>query len=336
MAVPAIVRERLGDADVTARVPLGGDDELLVTPDRTIIYRAEGLLSGESVEEYSHDVERVSVNEGRRKATITLDHGIDGESSFSVPTDRFEAAIEPILAGVFATTGLTEPGEGVDDLYRLGELTMVITDARVIKHVGASLWDEEFEEYPFEDVTGIDVEEGSVSSQVIVEVDGRPQRIKAPTDDARRIRARIQEGVLAYHGAASYEEFRRDVEAKLEAATESSEASEASEADATAEPAEEPRRETVEATPAEPSTADEPEEAAEEASAEPSDEEGSSGMVFGEGVGTVPVEESGDGDELAEELSTLRAAVERQNDLLRRHQQVIERLIRELREERQG
>lgn len=333
MAVPAIVRERLGDADVTARVPLGGDDELLVTPDRTIIYRAEGLLSGESVEEYPHDAERVSVNEGRRKATITLDHGIDGESSFSVPTDRFEAAIEPILAGVFATTGLTEPGEGVDDLYRLGELTMVITDARVIKHVGASLWDEEFEEYPFEDVTGIDVEEGSVSSQVIVEVGGRPQRIKAPTDDARRIRARIQEGVLAYHGAASYEEFRRDVEAKLEAAAGSAEAGEA---DAASEPAEEPGRETVEATPAEPSTADEPEEAAEEASAEPPDEEGTSGMVFGEGVGTVPVEESGNGDELAEELSTLRAAVERQNDLLRRHQQVIERLIRELREERQG
>lgn len=328
MTVPAIVRERLGDDEVTARVPLGGDDELLVTSDRTIIYRAEGLLSGESVEEYPHEAERLSVSEGRRKYALTLDHGIDGESEFAVPSDRFEEAIEPILGGVLAAAGITEPDEEIADVYRLGELTLVVTDARVIKHVGAALWDEEFEEYPFEDVTGIDVEEGSVSSQVIVEVGERPQRIKTPTDDARRIRTRIQDGVLDYHGASTYEEFRRAVEAELEAAAEADD-----------EPADEP----VEAESTEPATAGEPGEPAGDRSAgpatgdgpaEPATDDESSGMVFGEGVGTVPIEETEDGDELADELASLRAAVERQNDLLRRHQQVIERLVRELREDR--
>ena len=331
MSVPAIVRERLGDAEVVARVPLGGDDELLVTPDRTVIYRAEGLLSGESVEEYPHEAERVSVSEGRRKSTITLDHGIDGESSFSVPSDRFEEAIQPILGGVFETTGITERGEGIVELYRLGELSLVITDGRVIKHVGGALWDDEYEEYPFESVTGIDVEEGSVSSQIIVEVDGRPQRIKTPTDDARRIRTRIQDGVLAYHGASSYEEFRRNVEAELEAAAEAEEAADSGGADAASDAAEE----SPEAA-AEPSTTEEPAEEPDDATPEGGEDGEKSGMVFGEGVGTVPVEESEDGDELADELASLRGAVERQNDLLRRHQQVIERLVRELREERQG
>ena len=59
-------------------------------------------------------------------------------------------------------------------------------------------------------------------------------------------------------------------------------------------------------------------------------------MIFGEGVGTVPIEEAEDTDELTEELASLRAAVERQNDLLRRHQQVIERLVRELQQDRTG
>ena len=323
MTVPAIVRERLGETDVTARVPLGGDDELLVTPDRTLIYRAEGLLSGESVEEYSLDAERVSVNEGRRKATITLDHGIDGESQFSVPGDRFDEAIEPILRGVFATAGITEPGEAITDVYRLGELTLVITDARVIKHVGAALWDEEYEEYPFESVTAIDVEEGSVSSQVIVEVDRRPQRIKTPTDDARRIRERVEAGVLDYHDVATYDEFLGAVQAELEA--EGAGAQDVDAEAATTEADAEPEQEE----PADP--AESQEEAEEEPSEAPAENGGgSSGMIFGEGVGTEPIERSEDGEGLADELASLRAAVERQNDLLRRHQQAIERLTREL------
>lgn len=321
MTVPAIVRERLGEEEVTARVPLGGDDELLVTPDRAIIYRAEGLLSGESIEEYPHGAERVSVSEGRRKYTITLDHGLDGDSQFTVPSDRFDAAIEPILGGVFAAAGITEPNESVNDVYRLGELTIIVTDARVIKHVGGALWDEEYEVYPFEDVTGVDVEAGNVSSQVIIEVAGRPQRIKTPSDDARRIRERIEEGVLDHHGVGSYDEFLRTVRAEAEA--EEAEEVPVEEASATTET-------TQQAAPEEPGTEEstESEPAGEEADESPS------GMVFGEGVGTEPVESADDADgDLADELAALRSAVERQNDLLRRHQQSIERLVRELRQD---
>ena len=323
MAIPPIVEERLGGETVTARVRLGGDDQLFVTPTRSLVYHAEGLLSGESVDAYPHEAERLSVGEGRRKYTITLDHGLDGESRFSVPADRFDEAIQPILRGVFIAAGITGPSEELVEFYRLGELTLVVTDARVVKHVGNALWDEEFEEYPFESVTGIDVEEGSVSSQIIVEVDGRPQRIKIPSEDARRIRTRLQEGVLAYHGFSSYDEFRRSVQAEL-----------AAEAEADAEPAaptaeaEPPERPTPTASAVEKPGQDE------EATESASDDDVASGMVFGEGIGTIPVEEEPDEvDDVAAELATLRSAVERQNDLLRRQQQVVERLVRELREQ---
>ena len=329
MTVPAIVEGRLQNDAVTARVPLGGDDELFVTPSSSLVYRAEGLLSGESVEEYSHEAERVELKEGRRKCTITLDHGLDGESQITVPAGRLEEALEPILRGVFETAGITEPHESVEEVYRLGELTIVVTDARVIKHVGNALWDEEFEEYPFEDVTGIDVEEGSVSSQIIVEVEGRPQRVKTPSDDARRIRSRIEDGVLAHPGYSSYDEFRRAVSADLESEALADPPAATTEAETESTEADEPVREApefggddgdAETEDADPSTGEE--------------ERTSDGMVFGAGVGTEPVERSeGEGGELEDELAALRTAVERQNDLLRRHQQVIERLVRELREQ---
>jgi hypothetical protein len=323
MTVPAIVQERLGDEAVTARVPLSGDDELFVTPVRSLIYRAEGLLSGESVEVYPHEAERVAVNEGRRKCTITPDHGLDGESQFSVPADRYDQAIEPILGGVFTAAGITEPEETIEEVYRLGELSIVITDARVIKHVGNALWDEEFEEYPFDAVTGIDVEEGSVSSQIIVEVDGRPQRIKTPTDDARRIRSKIQEGVLAYQGFATYEEFREKVELEAELDAEAVEAA--------------PQAEATEAPSTEGAPSPEPESTVEPTAAEPSPESEASepdlgsGMVFGEADDQLTEDgDSAEPDEVAEELAQLKLAVERQKDLRRRRQQAIEELPREL------
>lgn len=211
MSVPEIVFEKLEGEDPKGTVPLGGDDKLLLTPTRTLVYRAEGLLSGESVEEYSHDAERVSVSEGRRKSTIRLDHGIDGESEFTIPSSRLDDALSSVLSGVLSVKGVTTEDEALEEVYRLGELTVIITEQRVIKHIGPDVWDEEFEEYEFEDVTGLDIEEGEVSSQILVRADGRPQRIKIPTSEAREVRERIERTLLDYHGVDSLAEFIRHV-----------------------------------------------------------------------------------------------------------------------------
>ena len=207
MSVPDIVRPHLDGEQIAARVPLGGEDILFVTPTRTLIYRADGLLSDESVEEYPHDAERVSVTEGRRKTKIELDYGIDGQESFSVPAKKADEALHPVLAGVLNGAGVTDPGETIKETYRFSELTLVITSSRVVKHIGTAVWDTEFEEFHYEDVRSIDVEEGSVSSQIVVDVAGRPQRVKAQNDVARDIFERLKRALLAYHDVGSYAEF---------------------------------------------------------------------------------------------------------------------------------
>jgi hypothetical protein len=209
MNVPALVESSLGDEDVAAHVSLKGEDALFVTPTRTLLYTADGLLSDEEVQEFSHDAEGVEVSEGRRKAKITLDYGLDGEETFSLPAASLDEALHPILAGVLNAAGVTEPGETVTHTYRFSELTLVVTSNRVVKHVGAAAWSTDYEEIAFETVTGIDTEEGNVSSQLVLETTGRTERIKAPNEQFRAVREAVEEALFAYHGVSNAAELQQ-------------------------------------------------------------------------------------------------------------------------------
>jgi hypothetical protein len=207
MSHPDVVQSALGDESVAARVALG-DDALFVTPTRTLLYRTDSLLSDESVEEFPHGAERIDVSSGRRKASITLDYGLDGERSFTVPAKALDRALHPVLAGTLNASGVTDPGETVKETFRFSELTLVVTSDRLVKHVGSAVWDEDFEEYHFSDVTDFAVEEGNVATTLVLTHDGRQERLKAPSDRAREVSERLTEALLAYHDADSLETLR--------------------------------------------------------------------------------------------------------------------------------
>lgn len=207
MDTPDIVEEALDGEDVATRVALGGDDEVYVTATRTLIYRGEGLLADETVADYAHDAERVTVSEGRRKTRLTLTYPIEGTQDFTLPAGSADAAIPPILAGVLNANGVIEPGETVLETFLFSELTLVLTETRLVKHIGEAVWDEEFEEYQFGAVTGIDEEAGSVATQIVLTVDGRSERIKTPNDRAAEVRKRLEEAIRAYHDLGPNEDL---------------------------------------------------------------------------------------------------------------------------------
>jgi len=203
MSVPGVVESTLGDESVAAEVPLGGEDVLYITPTRTMIYRAEGLLSDESVEEYPHDAERLTLKEGRRKTRFSLEYPLEGTKEFTIPSNRTEQAVHPVLAGIMNASGVTDTGETVVKTYRFSEMTLAITSERLVKHVGEVVWDEDYEEYHYADVTGLTFEEGSVATQIVLEVDGRQQRIKAPKEHAREVRERLTQALCSYYDVTS-------------------------------------------------------------------------------------------------------------------------------------
>ncbi|WP_281195275.1 hypothetical protein [Halorubrum sp. F4] len=208
MSLPELLAGAAGDEEVVARVSLGGDDLLAVTPTRTLVYRADGLLSDEAVEEYAHDAERIAVSTGRRKSKVVFGYGLDGEKTLSVPSKRLDDVVHPVLAGVLSARGVTDSGESVVRTFRFSELTLVVTDSRLVKHVGSAVWDEEFEEFPYADLTDLDFEEGTVATAVVLAHDGRSERFKAPNESARAVRESLVDAVCEFHGVGSLEEFR--------------------------------------------------------------------------------------------------------------------------------
>jgi hypothetical protein len=208
MSQPGIVQTELDDESVLTRVDFGGDDALFVTPTRLVVYRSEGLLSDESVETYPHGAERVSVSEGRRKSTLTLDYGLDGERTLSVPTAALEETLHPVLARTLEASGRLDGDESVERTFRFSELTLIVTSARLVKHVGAAVWDTDVEEYPFEAVTDLTFEEGSVATSIVLTLGDRQERFKAPNDEARLVRESIRAALLSYHDVTSLDELR--------------------------------------------------------------------------------------------------------------------------------
>jgi hypothetical protein len=214
MSQPEIVQNDLADEEVVARVDLGGEDELYVTPTRTLLYRAEGLLSDESVEEYPHGAERITVSEGRRKAKVTLDYGLDGDATLSLPAKRLDRALPPIVEGVLHANDILDEDEQLERLFRFSELTIAIAGRRIVRHIGANLWDEDFESYRYEDVSDLAFEDGSVATSVVLTVNGRQERFKAPNEDARAVRAALETTLLSYWDVDSVAELRAAAESE--------------------------------------------------------------------------------------------------------------------------
>jgi hypothetical protein len=313
--LPEAVRSAVGDESVATRVSLGGEDLLLVTPSRTVVYRAEGLLSDESVEEFGHDVERITVEEKRRKATLTLDYGTDGERTLSLPRSRVDDALHPIVAGILVAAGVTDPGETVVRTFRFSELTVVVTSARLVKHVGGAVWDEGHEEYPFDDVTDLRFEEGSHGTAVVLRLGDRQERFKAPNDRARELRETLVEALLARRGVDSLEALR----AAHEEADPETDAADDVGVDRLSPLGDDG---AVDALSEFDAVDDDP---------DPDPDDAGRATADGDATGTPRGAGASADPEVAAELAALREAVERQGERIDAQRDLIDRLIEELR-----
>jgi len=356
MSVPGIVQEALEGEGVETRIGLGGEDELFVTPTRTLVYRGEGLLRDESIEEYSHDAERLRFSEGRRKTAITLEYPIEGTREFTVPGDAATKLFEALIEGVLTARGVIDDGEAVIAAYRFSELTLIVTDSRLVKHIGEAVYDEDFEEFRYEDVTDLTFETGNVAMQIVLTVDGRSERIKTPGDRGPEVRTRLENALWDYYGVSSNEELRAKIGDEEEAAADAADAADedpfgsgldplgagdttgsgddeatataggdptavgdpdATAADAAAGPAGDPADQR---RGGQVETHPEPER-------DPTPEPTASEETAFEEAGFEPANSR---DELAAEVAELRETVERQNELLAEQQRTIQQLIEEL------
>lgn len=197
MELPAAVESRL-DGGSHRTVTLADDDLVVCAPEETILYRGARLLSDAEIEVYDHDIERLGLEHGRQQTTFVLE-STTGVERFSVPGDRARAVLEGLLAGVLETTGVTDTDERLHGVYRFSDLTLVVTDARLLKHVGSAIWEPTCETFPLETVTGLEFESGARAIQAVVRLEDRAERIKIPNSQAPQVRETLTEAVLDFH-----------------------------------------------------------------------------------------------------------------------------------------
>jgi len=215
MEIPDLVQQELGDEEIRGGVNLGDEDAACFTPTRTLVYRGEGLLSDEKVASYPHDFERLTVSEGRRKTKFSLVYTSE-KLELSVPGSRGDAVLERLLEGKLTASGGIEADETIAGVFRFSELTLVVTDRQLLKHIGNVTWDADYEAFSFDDVTGLEFEEGSVATAVVLSFNERPERIKAPSEQAPMVRKTLEEALFAYHEVGSLAELNAKVGADPE------------------------------------------------------------------------------------------------------------------------
>jgi len=215
MEIPDLVRQELGDEEIRGGVNLGDEDAACFTPTRTLVYRGEGLLSDEKVASYPHDFERLTVSEGRRKTKFSLIYTSE-KLELSVPGSRGDAVLERLLEGKLTVAGGIADDETIAGVFRFSELTLVVTDRQLLKHIGNVTWDADYEAFSFDDVTGLEFEEGSVATAVVLSFNDRPERIKAPSEQAPMVRKTLEEALFAYHEVGSLADLNAKVGADPE------------------------------------------------------------------------------------------------------------------------
>lgn len=208
MSQPDLIASHLDGEEAVATVNLSGEDALVVTPTRSLHYESEGILSDESVVEYPHDdVESIDVSSGRRNAIITLTYPLEGERTLQVGKNRRDTVLHYLLAGVFHAEGMTDAGESLHSIFQFNELTLAITSKQILTHVGAQVWDPEYEEYPFDEFTGLTFEEGNLATEMVLYLDDRPQRVKVPNERAEEVKRALEDTLVASFEVESLEAF---------------------------------------------------------------------------------------------------------------------------------
>ena len=330
--LPDLLARAVGDATVIDTIEIGGGDTIVITHEKTYVYRSDGLLKDESVETFEHAIERLSMRTKRRKHSIHLET-MDSEDEFTVPAKIIDEVLEAMVEGVLLTNGTIEPDEELLSLFRFSELTLVVTDRRLFQHIGSAVWDDDFEAIEYDELSGLDFERGSVATQVILETHDRRRRVKVPNEHAGTVRRVIQDAVFAFHDIDSLQELR----------TEDDDAD--SETDEATDSVSDDRAETAAPTDGDNGTSPDADDSFVSAGWSPADVSDVSGgdddkpqqrsiTASSEDVSgnieTAPSDQEAV-TALSERVETLSQQVERQTELIESQQELIEQLVDELR-----
>lgn len=211
MELPDVISDLiLDDETILSRTLISNGVELIVTSTRLFLYRGVGLINTESFEEYKLNVDRISISLDRKKAQIILDYGINRPSvEFQAHRKYLDMIYDPLIRGAIHANNTLQQRESIKKICRKGELTIVLTNMKILKHIGTSLWDIDFESFDLETISKIYVDAGGISSELIIESNNRLHRIKTTANIAQSLCDSSINELISFHNFPTYSEFQK-------------------------------------------------------------------------------------------------------------------------------
>lgn len=213
MSLPGAVSMVIDEEHLIDRVSLDEHRTLFVTPDTAVAHRERSLLTEESVDTYPTDARELGLEEGKRQSTVTFVYDDGERKALELPTETRASALKALLASTIKATGTVAADESIIELYRFKELTVIVTDRRLLKHVGRALWADSFDVIEYEAVRDIRIEAGQVSTGINIDLIDGSDRLKVPHDTADDLVDRLETAVCEYHDVAALGVLRGDPDA---------------------------------------------------------------------------------------------------------------------------
>jgi hypothetical protein len=116
---------------------------------------------------------------------------------------------DPLIRGAIHAKNTLQQGESIKKICRKGELTIVLTNMKILKHIGTSLWDIDFESFDLETISKIYVDAGGISSELIIESNNRLHRIKTTANIAQSLCDSSINELISFHNFPTYSEFQK-------------------------------------------------------------------------------------------------------------------------------
>lgn len=213
MSLPGGVSMVIDEDELLDEIGLDEHRTLFISPEKAVVHRERSLLTDESVDTYPTAARKLGIEEGKRQTVVTFEYPNQPDLELELPSDVVAPALKALLASIIKATGVVSGDESIRELYRFNELTVVLTDSRLLKHIGHALWADMYDVIEFENIRDIRTEEGQVSTGINIVTTASSDRLKVPHEAAEGFVTELEQAVCDYHDVAALGVLRGDPDA---------------------------------------------------------------------------------------------------------------------------
>lgn len=201
---PDAVESAFEGEEIRAQVPISDEKELYVTPTQAIIYKPKK----ESINKYIHTSKALEIIDSGSRTKISIDRPINTPKEISTGYKNAEDLLKEIT-----NKTITHPGS-VNYISWFNHQTFVITNDRIIIHEGVKTWDTDYDEYLYDDLIDIGLDEDEGEAIFNLEDENKNERIVASKSENQAFIEWFKQTLIEFYDTQSFASLCGQIETR--------------------------------------------------------------------------------------------------------------------------